>query len=398
MATQTRYELPKAVAPFAGEINDLDAHEAIPVKRWRDQFGPEVDAIIAADKMGFFDTTITEDETPIDSHNVWYQKMEKAPGAFDFKRRIEVLDYIGIKKQILFPGGLGLQAMLLNDSADNPKLFEDIKTHRKEYATQLIGLYNDWCIRMLQGQNRVHAVAILVMDDVDQTYRDLQRLIERGVRLVQIGCTTPPCGISPVHPRLDRVWALGAEAGVSFMLHVESRSRSFLATNAWKEAPAFEGWRLGPEFSLDPWTLTALHFPVQTFLTTMILGGAFDRHPQLHFGCQEFGAHWVGPMAENMDRLYKAAHFPFLKDELKLKRKPSEYIGEHIRAAPFDFEPVGTYIDRYGFEDVYCFATDFPHHEGGKQPIEKLANSLSGQSPAVLRKFFVENAKLVLPA
>lgn len=128
---EARYELPAMVAPYAGRINDLDAHEAIPVTLWREEFGPEVDEIIAADTMGFFDTETTRDDTPIDSHGVWYVKMEKAPGAFDFRRRLEVMDYVGIDQQILFPGGLGLQAMLLYDSFDNPKMFEAITTNRK---------------------------------------------------------------------------------------------------------------------------------------------------------------------------------------------------------------------------------------------------------------------------
>lgn len=44
------------------------------------------------------------DEAAIGSHNVWHLKMEYAPDAFDFKRRLEVLDFMGAKRQILFPG------------------------------------------------------------------------------------------------------------------------------------------------------------------------------------------------------------------------------------------------------------------------------------------------------
>jgi hypothetical protein len=77
--------------------------------------------------------------------------------------------------------------------------------------------------------------------------------------------------------------------------------------------------------------------------------------------------------------------------------KPSDYIRKHVRVAPFYFEPVGMYIDRYGFDDVFCFATDFPHFEGGRKPMEDFAGSLQGQHPDVVRKFLVENAKLIMP-
>ena len=31
-----RYELPEAIAQFAGLINDTDGHQAMPVRRWED--------------------------------------------------------------------------------------------------------------------------------------------------------------------------------------------------------------------------------------------------------------------------------------------------------------------------------------------------------------------------
>lgn len=111
---------------------------------------------------------------------------------------------------------------------------------------------------------------------------------------------------------------------------------------------------------------------------------------------QEFGASWLGPLAEKMDRYN--AHTPFPADiaDLKLKMKPSDYVRCHVRVAPFDCEQVGMYIDRYSFEDVFCSASDMPHYEGGKRPIENSNESLKGQSDAVLRKFFVDNHRRVL--
>jgi predicted TIM-barrel fold metal-dependent hydrolase len=197
---------------------------------------------------------------------------------------------------------------------------------------------------------------------------------------------------------MDRVWALASEAGIAFAAHVDGSSADgFLATQKWKHAPAFDGWKIGDEFALDPWTLTNLHLAVQNFITTLVLGGVFDRHRNLRFGVQEFGAHWIGPLAENMDRYY--AHTPFPTDigERRLKMKPSDYIRNHVRVAPFYFEPVGKYIDRYGFEDVYCFATDFPHYEGGRKPMEDFAASLAGHKDTTIRKFMVENAKYIMP-
>jgi len=393
-----KYQVPALFAPYVGKINDLDAHEAIPVSHWREEFGSAVGDFVEAQMKLVFNPNADKDESEINAHNVWNLKMEQAPGAFDVQRRMKVIDFVGIDRQIIFPGGLGQQAIYLYNKADDPNAFKDIKTNRKQYAHKLIECHNDWCVRAWRGQTRLRTVAILLEDNVDDMYTTLKTLIDKGVRLFQLSCTKPPGGVSPADPAMDRVWALASEAGIAFAAHVDGSSADgFLATQKWKHAPAFDGWKIGDEFALDPWTLTNLHLAVQNFITTLVLGGVFDRHQNLRFGVQEFGAHWVGPLAENMDRYY--AHTPFPTDigERRLKMKPSDYIRKHVRVAPFYFEPVGQYIDRYGFEDVYCFATDFPHYEGGRKPMEDFAASLAGQKEETVRKFMVENAKYIMP-
>jgi predicted TIM-barrel fold metal-dependent hydrolase len=125
----------------------------------------------------------------------------------------------------------------------------------------------------------------------------------------------------------------------------------------------------------------------------------FDRHPKLRFGTAEFTGHWVGPFAENMDMWYKNTPFSIDIGERLLKKQPSDYVRENVRVACFDFEPVGKYLDRFPLaRDVLCFATDYPHHEGGKRPLENFAASLQDQSPEMLRKFFIDNGKFLLGA
>jgi hypothetical protein len=63
----------------------------------------------------------------------------------------------------------------------------------------------------------------------------------------------------------------------------------------------------------------------------------------------------------------------------------------------FEFEPVGHYIERFGLAEVYCYASDFPHHEGGKDPMNHYLESLKGHSAETIRGFFVEHGKALLP-
>lgn len=82
-----------------------------------------------------------------------------------------------------------------------------------------------------------------------------------------------------------------------------------------------------------------------------------------------------------------------------LSDKPSEYVKRNIRVTPFDGEPVGEFIARDGLEDVYVFSTDYPHAEGGTDPIGNFHRSLveHGHSDEVIEKFFVKNGEAILP-
>jgi predicted TIM-barrel fold metal-dependent hydrolase len=402
-AAEDRFELPAAIASFAGQINDTDGHEAMPIKRWADVYGNEVkplaDALLNAANEGeaiIQNPELDADDAPINTHNVWKLKMEKAPGSFDINRRIEVMDFTGIHRQIMYPGIAPIYAHALYNKANDPKVFRSITGDRKAYAYRLMDIYNDWCGRVSRDQDRVRPTALLIDETPEAMAAKAKKLIDKGVRLFMLATDEPPGGVSPAHPRMDPVWSLLADAKCAALGHI-SISEKLLSTLEWRNAPAFEGWMLGAEFSLDPWTLSNIHLQVQNYLMTMVLGGVFDRHPNLIFGTAEFTGHWVGPLAENMDRFYGSTPFPSAQAHTKLKLKPSDYIRRNLRVACFDFEPVGTYIDRYGFEDVFCYASDFPHHEGGKDPMNSFANNLAGHSHETLRKVFVDNGRALLP-
>ncbi len=402
-ATSTKYQLPGPIAPFAGLINDTDGHEAMPIRRWEDTYGAEVRPLAAAllnagneGEAIIQHPDLDGDDTEITVESVWKVKMEKAPGSYDIKRRIEVMDFTGVHRQIMYPGIAPIYAHALYNKADDPRVFRSITGDRKAYAYRLMDIYNDWCARVSREQDRVRPTALLIDETPEAMVEKAKKLVAKGVRLFMLATDEPPGGVSPASPRLDPLWSLLAAAKCPIVGHI-SISEKLLATLEWRNAPAFKGWMLGAEFSLDPWTLTNIHLQIQNYVMTMVLGGVFDRHPDLVLGCAEFTGHWVGPLAENMDRFYGRTPFPSSQSHTKLKLKPSEYVRRNLRVACFDFEPVGTYIDRYGFEDVFCYASDFPHHEGGKDPMGSFVRSLEGKSHEVLRKVFVDNGRALLP-
>jgi Amidohydrolase len=197
-------------------------------------------------------------------------------------------------------------------------------------------------------------------------------------------------GRSPAHPDLDPLRSLMAESGTSGFLHGGGEG-DFLATREWRNAPAFTGYKSMAEFDFDPWSMSIYHLPSQNYLTTLVLGGVFERHPKLHFGVAEVGSHWVGPMMASMDLLHRS----FRRNEANpLTGKPSDYIRSNVRVSVLYYEPIDEWMEQFeGLEDVLCFGTDYPHVEGGNDIIERFGKRLSRLGRDVSEKFFVTNGE-----
>src|SRR5581483_8738492 len=99
------------------------------------------------------------------------------------------------------------------------------------------------------------------------------------------------------------------------------------------------------EFSVDPYSLSTVHLSFQNFVTAMVCGGVFVRHPGLRFGVIETGGHWIGPLMEVMD-LWHGSMGHFNTNHNRLPELPSTYVKSNVRVSFFPFEPVDTYLDR----------------------------------------------------
>jgi predicted TIM-barrel fold metal-dependent hydrolase len=394
--------LPAALRPLAGQIMDVDSHEYTPLNLWEEQFGSITRdfALAFADSKMPIAQTVEHDSTEITEDTVWKTKFSRAPGAFDLTRRLDVLDFTGVRRQMVFPGSIGLYAVSFYFRADEyPDMLKSIQGDRKGYALKLIDAYNDFCIRIARQSDRLRPVGVALAPTVELLYTLVKRLVDNGVRAVWIPSAALPGGISPAHPDLDRVWALLAAADAPLVAHVGA-DVDFLKTTEWRNAPAFQGWKAGEEFQMDPWTLSTLHLPVQNFLATMVLGGVFERHPTLRFGACEVLGQWVGPLAQNLD-FWNANSRKFslasTEGALPITMQPSDYIRRNVRVSLFDIEPVDVYIDQFQMPEIYCYASDYPHPEGGKNPMGDVSDKLARLGDDVVSKVFVENAKLLLP-
>jgi predicted TIM-barrel fold metal-dependent hydrolase len=400
--------LPDSIKPYLGRILDTDTHEFMPAELLVEAFGekarPWADLWLTQIKEAPNDFSVPGypgDVQAADPNTIWEVKGPTAPGAADINRRVEVMDVMSVEKQLMFPG-FGAAGTMFYGMHEENEMYGVFKEQTFEMGKQFAHAYNEWLVEKTSISPRIHAVAPVIGESPDELYSVTESLLKKGVRAIGLTVGRLPGGISPAAFALDKFYSLLEEARCPITLHITGEYY-WHRTLEWGVAEPFNGYRTVPEAGgLDPWRLSVLHLPVQNFIATMVVGGVFDRHPNLYVGSMEFAAHWIGPLARMLDvwHDHNQTVIPFKRADgsygRKLPLRPSEYISRNVRVTPFDFEPVGEYIRRDGMEDVYCFGSDYPHVEGGKSPISKLVSSIEPLGPRVMEKFFVTNARPLL--
>jgi len=397
--------LPADLQNLAGEILDVDSHEMMPAQVWVKECGTICEPLVEEWMSNGEDVTVNPnhsncpgyqfDDAPIEVNSIWRRKGSLAPGAVDMPRRDAVMDIMGVKRQLCFPTGVGMWGAFLVMNELDMTMLPTIKKNRMSYGKDLIKAYNNWAMKSAGQSDRVRFVLPALGDTVAELTASARELIDNGIRAVWLPSCLLPGGKSPAHYDLDQFWKMMSDNDIAVCLHV-GPDQAYRSTE-WGNAPVFEGFMISNEFRADPWTLGANYITTQNFLSTMVVGGVFERHPTLRFGVIETGAYWLGPLCNNMDMWYANSGSFGNKESFRLPRKPSDYVKRNVRVSCFDFEPVDKYVTQYGLEDVICFATDYPHVEGGKDPVGAWYKLLKPLGREVVEKFFVSNAKWLLP-
>jgi predicted TIM-barrel fold metal-dependent hydrolase len=357
-----------------GRINDLDSHLQVPASKWGEVFG-DATARLGEPFVGneFFDQT-TEPERTVES--VWRTKGAAAPGSSTPEGRLATMDLMGIERQLIFP-----QIVLAGPAwSDHPS------------APAVLREYNDAVLRWTEaGKGRLRPTALLNLTTIEGAIAEAERVIAGGAKAVFIQDGIAPGGHSPAASEVDPLWALLAEANVPVTLHIGGQS-GFFGSDAWPDAELLRPGSFSTGEPVGPHMLATMQLSPQNYLASMLYGGVFDRHPALRVGVIELGAMWVGPFVDLLeDRVQMSRRL-----RGSLQRLPAEVFVDQIRVTPFFWERTARQIERYGMPDVYAFSTDFPHPEGGTDPIGRMAADIEPLGPEAVEAFFVGNAELLL--
>ena len=83
----------------------------------------------------------------------------------------------------------------------------------------------------------------------------------------------------------------------------------------------------------------------------------------------------------------------FVKNEERLQKlsmTPSEFVRRQVRVTPYPHEDAGWIIANSGPE-VCLFSSDFPHVEGGRNPLKRFDESLADTPREPADRFYSEN-------
>lgn len=347
------------------EARHLEAFHALPI--YRHKLEPE----------GWADKFRHMHDDPAfragDADNLLLRKNYQALGAFRREDRAKALDLFGFASQLVFTtfclGNFGL-----DERGDLDLCYAAASAHNR--------MMTDFC----SVDRRLLATGYVPLVDFERARRAGAEAIELGAKALLIPSRCPP-GHSPSHVAFDPLWALAQDAGIPILFHVggELKLQPDYFENGLPRVKDFHGG----EENFTSVSFMAIPGSVMQSLACLIFDGVMDRFPRLKFGAIELGASWLPGWTRYMD----SGHQAFYKNEERLHRlsaPPSEIVRRQVRVTPYPHEDAGWIIRNSG-EEVCLFSSDFPHVEGGRNPLKRFDDSLGGSSASAIGRFFADN-------
>jgi aminocarboxymuconate-semialdehyde decarboxylase len=190
-----------------------------------------------------------------------------------------------------------------------------------------------------RGQGRLHALATVPLNDPPAAAAELRRVRrELGLVGVEIGTSVGETMLDD--PSLEPFFAAAEELGMPVLLHPYTNMVS-------APGPELQGFHLG----------NVIGNPFETFVAAarMIVGGVFDRHPDLRVQLVHAGGALPYQLAR-LDHAYEVR----AETRATAERPPSSYLGNFLfDTVVFDPRALDFLISLAGSEHV-LFGSDLP--------------------------------------
>ncbi len=284
----------------------------------------------------------------------------------DIDARLRWLDDQGIDVQNVISGTGYTLARSIADPALGMETLTAVNTWMSERAAAAGG--------------RLMVAANLRFEDLDWAIEELTRMRASGSRTFLFP-SEPTGDTPPNHPDYDRFWSAVTDLGMVPIVHV-----------GLSPAIYHPAWANTDNASIIR-AISVLQpaQQAQVFLNAMVLGGVFERHPNLTIVFAEHGIDWITATTFRMDVLASPGVSTLVIPDYALPLTPVEYVQRNVRVTPLPVaheSPVETF--EY-LPTVPIFSSDYPHFEGSGDPIGHYAKELAPLGDDVLASFEGEN-------
>ena len=311
----------------------------------------------------------------LDEAEIMLRKNWSATGSFLKEDRPRALDLLGFASQLVFNTFLSGFFARVEHGDDLALAYGLARAHNRAMI--------DFC----SVDSRLLATCYVPLADFEQARSMAAEALAMGAAALLVPSRCPR-GHSPSHVALDPVWAQAQEAGVPVVLHVGGGGPLLSPDYFANGLPPEKDFHGGEENFRSVDYMAIPHPPMQT-LATWILDGVLERFPRLMIGVIEQGASWLPGWMRQLESALDA----FGRHEQRLQRlslRPSEYVRRQLRVTPYPTEDVGWIVENAG-EEVCLFSSDYPHVEGGRNPLKRFEATTARLSERALQRFYCEN-------
>jgi predicted TIM-barrel fold metal-dependent hydrolase len=236
--------------------------------------------------------------------------------------------------------------------------------------------------------------------DLEATERELRWVADHGFVSVMLPGATADATLPPLQdPYYERFWAVAEELGLVLSVHagwgLEQGAffKLFESINKAMGGAAGVDGSAGHDFdklaeALDKSDESPLRLDLgpRRAMWQLMIGGVFDRHPNLRLALTEVRADWVPKTIAHLEELHAAGNFP-------TELTPTEYYQRNIFATPSSIHRSEVEMRHEIGLDKLLFGVDYPHWEGiWPNTADWIRTAFAGVPEADARKILGENA------
>lgn len=365
-------------------IHDADAHiMELPgfladhlETKYRDRVG---DDVLFPRREGFHShlKDAHSSSADFDESQIMLAKNWAALGSSTRHDRPRSIDLLGFASQLMFTTALLNYSSVLEGGRDPDLTYAVARAHTRHMV--------EFC----SVDRRLLPTGYVPLVDFERTAKAAKEAVRLGAKALMIPSRCPD-NHSPSHIGFDPLWAIAQEAGLPIVFHVGGGGKLLeeaYFNNGLPPVPDFHGG----DDNFKSIDYMAIAYPVMKALTALVVDRVLDRFPRLKFGVIEQGASWVPGWMRNMD----SAHNAFYKNEERLQKmslRPSEFVKRQVRVTPYPHEDAGWIIANAG-DEICLFSSDYPHVEGGRNPIKRFEVSMAatGINERQKQRFYCDN-------